>query len=119
MTVSLQNVTFDCAEPAVVAGFWSGALGLTIDPGGNEWIHTIGVNDPAVTPNWFFLKVPEPKAAKNRMHVDLATDDRDKEVQRLVTLGATRLADKHEFGLRWTVMADPEGNEFCVSSGQE
>jgi predicted enzyme related to lactoylglutathione lyase len=62
-----------------------------------------------------FNQVPESKTAKNRMHVDLVADDREAEVDRLVGLGAKRLADQAEFGLRWTVLADPEGNEFCVA----
>ena len=59
--------------------------------------------------------MPESKTAKNRMHVDLVADDREAEVDRLIGLGAKRLADKAELGLRWTVLADLEGNEFCVA----
>ena len=66
-------------------------------------------------PTWLFAKVPEPKTAKNRMHVDMATPDRDAEVARLIGLGATRVTDMNEWGYEWTVMQDPEGNEFCVA----
>ena len=62
-----------------------------------------------------FAKVPEGKAAKNRMHVDMAAADQEAEVARLVELGATRVADMNEWGYEWTVMQDPEGNEFCVA----
>ncbi len=62
---------------------------------------------------WRYL--PEPRTAKNRVHADLTTDDRDPEIARLVELGATRGEDYDEWGHAWTVMADPEGNEFCVS----
>jgi hypothetical protein len=68
-------------------------------------------------PRLFFKWVPEGKAAKNRVHVDLEADDREAEVTRLVALGATRIADHQEWGMVWTVLTDPEGNEFCVGGG--
>jgi predicted enzyme related to lactoylglutathione lyase len=116
MTANLRNITIDCADPATVASFWSAVLDRPVDAGGNEWMCSIGMKDPGAAPRWLFLKVPEPKTAKNRMHVDLTTDDREKEVQRLVELGAARIADKQEYGLVWTVLTDPEGNEFCVAA---
>jgi predicted enzyme related to lactoylglutathione lyase len=61
------------------------------------------------------VKVPEPKTAKNRLHLDVAAADVEVEVARLVGLGATKVADTEEYGYTWTVMADPEGNEFCVA----
>ena len=64
---------------------------------------------------WLFAKVPEPKTAKNRMHLDVATTDVEAEVARLLELGATRVRDVDEWGYVWTVMQDPEGNEFCVA----
>ena len=66
-------------------------------------------------PVMMFIQVPEAKAAKNRMHLDLSADDRDAEVERLVALGATRIHDKDEWGIQWTTLADPEGNEFCIA----
>ena len=69
-------------------------------------------------PTWLFARVPEPKTAKNRMHVDLAAPDREAEVARLVELGATRVADIDEWGYQWTVLQDPEGNEFCVAQSR-
>lgn len=119
MASILRNVTFDCTDPARVADFWSAVLDRPVDPGGNEWIRTIGQHDRTVGPAWLFLRVPEPKAAKNRVHVDLSTADREQEVARLVALGATRVADKNEWGAQWTVMADPEGNEFCVTANRQ
>lgn len=70
-------------------------------------------------PTWMFAKVPEPKTAKNRMHLDLMTPDPEAEIARLVGLGASRVADMEEYGYKWTVMADPEGNEFCVAKARE
>ena len=64
---------------------------------------------------FLFLAVPEPKTAKNRLHLDLETDDRAAEVARLVELGATHVADHDEWGISWSVLTDPEGNEFCIA----
>ena len=61
-----------------------------------------------------FFKVPEPKVAKSRVHVDLATKDRDAEIERLVALGAREQYRHTERGVSWVTMADPEGNEFCI-----
>ena len=68
------------------------------------------------TPTMMFIGVPEPRTVKNRVHLDLVTSDREAEVERLVGLGATRLADHDEWGHVWTTLADPAGNEFCVAA---
>ena len=113
MSIQLANVTFDCDDTLAVAQFWSAATGRPIDPEPSEFFAAIGAADGA--PGWFFIKVPEPKAAKNRVHVDMVAADREEEVTRLVALGATRVADHDEWGHRWTVLQDPEANEFCVA----
>jgi len=59
--------------------------------------------------------VPEPKTAKNRLHLDVIAADPEAEIARLVELGATRIADRDEYGYTWTLMADPEGNEFDLA----
>ena len=64
-----------------------------------------------------FAKVPEPKVAKN-LHLDLMAPDPEAEVTRLVELGGIRIAEREEHGYTWTVMADPEGNEFCVAGAR-
>jgi hypothetical protein len=114
MTLALANVTLDCADPTIVARFWSAALDRPIDEGSSESFASIGMADES-RPAWFFIKVPEAKSAKNRVHVDLRADDREAEVDRLVALGARRLYDHEEQGLRWTTLADVEANEFCVA----
>jgi hypothetical protein len=126
MTVQIASVTFDCADALTVAQFWSAALDRPLDRNASSDFATIGFSgrrdevgwvpvDRDHDPTWMFAKVPEPKAAKNRMHLDLMTPDPEAEVARLVELGATRIADTEEYGYKWTVMADPEGNEFCVA----
>jgi Glyoxalase-like domain len=116
MSLRIANVTFDCDDARKVAEFWSAALDrpLDADPDPSEYFTSIGMHDDTV-PALYFIKVPEPRTVKNRVHLDLVADDREKEIARLVELGATRGADHDEHGHSWTVMADLEGNEFCVA----
>ena len=116
MTLRLGNITIDCDDVVRVAGFWSAALDRPIDEGASGFFASIGMNDPN-PPRWLFIKVPEEKTAKNRMHVDMITDDRPAEIARLVALGATHVDDREEWGHSWSVMTDVEGNEFCVAQG--
>jgi catechol 2,3-dioxygenase-like lactoylglutathione lyase family enzyme len=113
MTIELAHITFDCADPQAEARFWSGALDTPVDDGGSDFFATID-DRVGERPSWFFIKVPEGKTVKNRVHVDLKSDRREAAVARLIGLGAKRLSDHDEWGAVWTVMADPEGNEFCV-----
>jgi len=123
MAVKVAAITVDCHDALVVARFWSAALDRPIDPKPTSDFAAIGLAEHRDTrgwrlgddPTWLFAKVPEPKTAKNRMHVDLAAPDPEAEVARLVELGATRVADMNEWGYEWTVLQDPEGNEFCVA----
>jgi hypothetical protein len=107
----IKNVTFDCADALVVATFWAAALGSNVDEESTSdkaFVEAAGWGGP----NMWFNRVPEPKTAKNRIHLDLRAPGGSiaDEVARLRGLGATVL---HE-GDDLTVMADPEGNEFCV-----
>jgi catechol 2,3-dioxygenase-like lactoylglutathione lyase family enzyme len=113
MPVRLAHITLDCHDPAALAGFWSAALDRPVDEGASEYFASID-DKVADRPSWFFIAVPEGKSTKNRLHVDLTADDRPAEVERLVGLGARALSDHDEWGAVWTVLADPEGNEFCV-----
>jgi predicted enzyme related to lactoylglutathione lyase len=116
MSLGLDTITIDCADAVRLATFWAEALGFEpsdLDPDGS-WIDdpTGGVR------GIFFQVVPEPKVAKDRIHLDLrpsvAMAD---EVERLVGLGATVVGRVEEGGSSWTVLHDPEGNEFCVLRG--
>lgn len=138
------QVVIDCADPASLAEFWAHALDYQIpDPPGDfatwpDFLRAQGVpesefnsasaaEDPAgVGPRLFFQRVPEPKAGKNRLHIDInagggraaPADERtarvDAAVDDLVKHGATKIDDRTKMGERWVVMNDPEGNEFCV-----
>jgi hypothetical protein len=114
VTSEVHSVTVDCASPALLGRFWAAVLGgtLEVDPvqADDDWAAVT----VAAGPRYLFLKVPEGKTVKNRLHLDLTpSTTREEEVARLLGLGATRLADFTEHG-RWTVLADPEGNELCV-----
>jgi predicted enzyme related to lactoylglutathione lyase len=119
MALEIGAITMDCAHAARLAEFWSAALGRPLDPGedgAGEFFASIGRSDPTPgVPAMMFIQVPEGKTAKNRAHLDLTASDRAAEVERLVGLGATVVHDKDEWGVRWTTLADPEGNEFCVA----
>ncbi len=98
--------------------FWSAALGLPkfTEEDGDVWIGPgEGHPEDGIMPDLLFLKVPDhdKKPGKNRLHLDLRPDDQAAEVARLEALGA-RLADIGQGDVSWVVMADPEGNEFCV-----
>lgn len=117
MTLRIQCFNIDTTDPATLAGFWEAALGWrrTVD-GDDEVVlePPAGSREDGVVPDLLFLRVPEGKAGKNRLHFDLRPDDQDAEVARLVKLGASRVEVGQPESAKWIVMADPHGNEFCV-----
>lgn len=113
MSAFIFNVTFDSAEPRTHAAFWSAVTGYEPLVEEDDFV-TLQAPDKRGVRRILFFRVPEPKTAKNRMHVDLASKDPESEVARLVELGATRVEYREGHGTSWTVMLDPEGNEFCV-----
>ena len=120
MTV-IRTITIDCADAAVVGRFWEVLLGWPLEVGPDvdavEGYLMAFLQNPAGGPNVLFQQVPEPKRVKNRVHLDLGPTDRtrDEEVARLQAAGATIVGDHRKpDGTGWVVMADPEGNEFCV-----
>ncbi len=118
MDLRLGNITFDCDDVLRVANFWSTALGRPLDTRSSELFASIGGADGArADPAWYFVKVPEPKTAKNRVHLDLTTPE-PAAVDELMALGATVIGEHEVPGgsHHWTVMHDPEGNEFCIAA---
>jgi predicted enzyme related to lactoylglutathione lyase len=104
----------DCADPKALAPFWAAALRyVTVGAVDN---YTLLTPDGRDGPNLLLQQVPEAKAGKNRMHLDLHVPDIEAEAARLVALGAQRLESSasSEHGSTWIRMADPDGNEFCV-----
>jgi predicted enzyme related to lactoylglutathione lyase len=124
MTLKLQCVTVDSSDPLLLASFWAEALGWKVGEGVNDievWIER-ELGDPENTgfPDILFLKNSDGKVGKNRLHLDLRPDDQDAEVARLESLGArkTDIGQPSSPECTWVVMADPEGNEFCVLSSR-
>jgi len=120
MALRLQCITVDAQDPLALAQFWAEALGWKIGEDINEievWIER-ELGDPHNTgfPDILFLKNSTPKNGKNRLHLDLRPDDQTAEVARLEKLGAKKIdiGQSAEPTCTWVVMADPEGNEFCV-----
>ena len=116
MVSFIRNVSFDCSDPYALAEFWSAVIGHPVDPEGRPGDEEV-VIESADGPRLYFQAVPEGKAVKNRVHVCLQPHDRerDAEVDRVLALGATVLADhRAPGGEGWVVLTDPAGNEFCL-----
>jgi hypothetical protein len=112
MSLRFESVSVDCREPERLARWWGDLLGWPafVDDGG-DWV--VDPPDPALGSQLLFCVVPEGKALKNRWHLDLRPDDQAAEVARAEALGATRV-DIGQGEQTWVVLADPEGNEFCI-----
>jgi predicted enzyme related to lactoylglutathione lyase len=114
MPVRLYHLVIDAHDPGMLARFWAAVLDQDILDEDEEGA-IVGADDRSY-PGLCFLRVPDTKTTKNRLHIDLDPDDRDTEVQRLLGLGATRVDVGQGPEVTWEVLADPEGNEFCVLS---
>jgi predicted enzyme related to lactoylglutathione lyase len=113
MTLTTEMVTFDCSDPATLAGWWADQFdGTTQELIPGEFIAVARPDGPRLG----FQKVADPTPGKNRLHLDFSAADVDAEVSRLTTAGATEVG-RHSIGdnFRWVVLADPEGNAFCIA----
>lgn len=127
MASKFSELAIDCADPAGLARFWCAVLDYEVQGEEEDGVVTIG--SPAVPegaqrpgpvpPMLTFARVPEGKVVKNRLHIDVSPTDREQgeEVRRLLDLGASH-ADVGQGESSWIVLADPEGNEFCVLAGR-
>jgi len=108
------GLVLDCADPAALAPFWAAALDYVSV--GEAGVYTALLPNGRPGPKLLLQKVAEPKQGKNRMHLDIEVADIEAEAARLEALGATRVKPDQlsEHGSTWILMADPEGNEFCV-----
>ncbi|MGO8955915.1 MAG: VOC family protein [Streptosporangiaceae bacterium] len=117
MDIRIQCLCVDSTDPAKIASFWEEALGWrrTFDEE-DEVVLEPPADSPedGVAPDLLFLRVPETKAGKNRLHIDLRPKDQAAEVARLEALGARRVDIGQGPDVTWVVLADPDGNEFCV-----
>ena len=116
MSLRVSEVVIDCADHGEVVEFWAAALGYERREVNEQYV-ALAPPAPAEPgrPPILFQKVPEPKTVKNRVHLDFDAEDMAGEVERLVELGAIVIAVRSLGRFTWTVMADPAGNEFCVS----
>jgi Glyoxalase-like domain len=132
MAVRWYSTVIDSTDPRALADWWAAALGWqkVYEADDEVVIVPAHVTDELIRstpweqvgPGLVFVRVPEGKAAKNRLHLDLAphtSDDRDAEIARLKAMGATEVDVGQGPDVRWTVLADPQGNEFCVLSSRD
>ncbi len=116
MALRWQCICVDASDPIALGRWWSQVLGWRITHCDEEEVvlePPEGSREDGVAPDILFLRVPEAKTVKNRLHIDLRPEDRDAEVARLEGMGAVR-TDVGQTDVSWVVLADPEGNEFCV-----
>lgn len=113
MSAFIKYISIDCANPSRLSTFWSEVTGYRPVTEEDDFV-ALGAPDQRGVRAIFFWKVPEPKVTKNRLHLDLATKDPGTEIDRLVSLGAQKVEYREGNGASWTVMLDPEGNEFCI-----
>jgi len=119
MPVRLHHIVIDAHDLPGLARFWTQALGWKVLSESEREI-VIGTDENAPV-GMCFMPVTDPKAVKNRVHLDLtcSVQDRDQEIERLLALGARRAGIGQTGAESWTVLADPEGNEFCVIRPKE
>ncbi|XEC30860.1 VOC family protein [Streptomyces fradiae] len=115
MSSLVRHVTIDCSDAYALGSFWARVLDAKLSDEDNPGDPEALLETPGAA--LLFIRVPEKKSVKNRIHLDLQPQDRtrDEEVERVVELGASVVDDQRRpDGTGWVVMADPEGNEFCV-----
>jgi predicted enzyme related to lactoylglutathione lyase len=113
MTTTLAMITFDALEPEPLAQWWAERFGAEVgDTNGGFFVMVSGGRLPLTLG---FQKVPDPTPGKNKVHLDLRAEDLDAEVSALVAAGATVVGPQEFDGFRWVTLADPDGNQFCVS----
>ncbi|TVZ04180.1 VOC family protein [Trebonia kvetii] len=115
--LEIHEITFDAQDPHALADFWAALLEREIRPGDMPQDDSVLVVPTPGQPGLLFLRVPEGKTAKNRIHFDLwpTSTGRDEQIARATALGAMVLDDRRQpNGKGWAVFADPEGNEFCI-----
>jgi hypothetical protein len=116
MGLRWQSICIDSTDPAPLARWWAELLGWRLTYEGDDEVvlePPKGSKEDGVCPDILFLRVPEAKTVKDRLHIDLRPEDQAAEVARAEALGATR-ADIGQGDPTWVVLADPEGNEFCI-----
>ncbi|WP_116114737.1 VOC family protein [Austwickia chelonae] len=107
--VSIASIAIDCYDAQNLAEFWSAVLHADVLHDADEYV----VLD--YSPRLSFQNVPEPTPGKNRVHIDIESEDLASDTERIIALGATMIEQVRMNGGRWNVLADPEGNHFCLA----
>jgi predicted enzyme related to lactoylglutathione lyase len=108
-------IVIDSVDPATIAPFWCALLGVE-ERGWFSDDYLLLTDGGGVAPKIAFQRVPEAKSVKNRLHVDVGVGDLGAAAERVIALGGSAVSEERELdGARWRVMADPEGNEFCLA----
>lgn len=112
--LQLGQIAIDADQADQLAAFYARLVGRPVNDGASPYFAVIPADPETGFPALMFLKVPEPRTAKNRIHLDLTTDDPSAAVARALELGAGKVADFDEYGTQWTTLTDPEGNVFDI-----
>lgn len=118
MTISLGMITFDTTDAPTLAGWWARQTGGSVHADyGDEFVLVRPASGTG--PILAFQQIADPTPGKNRIHLDVSAPDREAEVDRLLGDGATLVARHEEGGFPWVVLADPDGNQFCVAQASD
>ena len=112
MTAKVTAVMHDTDDLDGAISFWTTVLGLEVKYKDERYAFLSDLSDGG--PHLAFQQVPEPKEGKNRLHLDMKVDDRDAFAEWIVELGGSLIKEHEQSGFVWIVMADPQGNEFCI-----
>lgn len=115
MALKTENITIDTTDPEKLADWWARALDGQVNPVAPPFFVVVSV--PGEGPGLAFQKVDDPTPGKNRVHIDFSAADREAEVERLVSIGASETGRGNFGDFEWVVLADPDGNAFCVAGG--
>jgi len=116
MALRFSEICVDANDIHALASWWSQALGWPAEPTDDG---DVALRAPAgAGPDWLFLPVPDDRVVKNRIHFDFTPDDQQAEVDRLIGLGARHVDIGQSGEEGWVVLADPEGNEFCILAAE-
>jgi predicted enzyme related to lactoylglutathione lyase len=116
MTSRIRNVTFDCSDAYALSSFWANVLAYEPNDANAPGLTECAIVDGDGGHRLLFIEVPEAKQVKNRVHLDVVPIDQGSkaEIERVTELGASVIAEIEEPDEHWVVLADPEGNEFCI-----